>query len=130
MRVNKIASVATSALLLMSSMSTYAEPEKIIKVSTWGSPNHGINKVVWPTWGQWIEEATEGRVTLKVEYDLAPPHTQIDVVTDGIGDVTWIFHGLMDRVNLSLKNQYTRSVTLKVRRFASAVGLSRPWRKT
>ncbi|MGF1909447.1 TRAP transporter substrate-binding protein [Vibrio kasasachensis] len=93
MRLNKIAAITTSALLLMGSMSANAAPEKVIKVSTWGSPNHGINKVVWPTWGEWIEEATEGRVTLKVEYDLAPPHTQIDVVTDGIGDVTWIFHG-------------------------------------
>lgn len=93
MRINKIASIAASTLLLISSMSAHAEPEKIIKVSTWGSPNHGINSVIWPTWGQWIKEATEGRVGLKVEYDLAPPHTQIDVVTDGVGDVTWIFHG-------------------------------------
>ncbi|MFA0088630.1 TRAP transporter substrate-binding protein [Vibrio sp. E150_011] len=93
MRVNKVAAITTSALLLLSSFSAYAEPEKIIKISTWGSPNHGINKVVWPTWGKWIEEATDGRVGIKIEYDLAPPQTQIDVVTDGIGDATWIFHG-------------------------------------
>lgn len=93
MRVNKVAAITTTALLLMGSFSVHAEPEKVIKISTWGSPNHGINKVVWPTWGQWIEEATDGRVGIKIEYDLAPPQTQVDVVTDGIGDVTWIFHG-------------------------------------
>ncbi|GEM79684.1 TRAP transporter substrate-binding protein [Vibrio superstes] len=93
MRANKIAAVTTTALLLIGSFSAQAAPEKIIKISTWGSPNHGINKVVWPTWGAWIEEATDGRVGIKIEYDLAPPHTQIDVVTDGIGDATWIFHG-------------------------------------
>jgi TRAP-type C4-dicarboxylate transport system substrate-binding protein len=93
MRVTKVASFTTAALLFLNSFAANAEPEKIIKISTWGSPNHGINKTVWPTWGKWIEEATEGRVAVKVEYDLAPPHTQIDVVTDGIGDVTWIFHG-------------------------------------
>lgn len=93
MQVNRVTSIVFSALLLLSSIPASAEPEKILKVSTWGSPNHGINDVIWPTWGKWIETATEGRVSLKVEYDLAPPHTQIDVVTDGIADVTWIFHG-------------------------------------
>ncbi|WP_295890432.1 TRAP transporter substrate-binding protein [uncultured Vibrio sp.] len=92
MRVNKVAAL-TTALVLLGSFSAQAEPEKIIKISTWGSPNHGINKVIWPTWGEWVEEATDGRVGIKIEYDLAPPQTQIDVVTDGIGDVTWIFHG-------------------------------------
>lgn len=93
MRVTKVASMTTAALLMFSTYTVHAAPEKTIKISTWGSPNHGINKVVWPTWGEWVEEATEGRVTVKVEYDLAPPQTQIDVVTDGIGEVTWIYHG-------------------------------------
>lgn len=93
MLVNKIATITTSALILLSSFSAYAEPEKIIRISTWGSPNHGVNKVIWPTWGKWIEEATDGRVGIMVEYNLAPPQTQIDVVTDGISDVSWIFHG-------------------------------------
>lgn len=93
MQVNKVATITATALLALSAFSVQAAPEKIIKISTWGSPNHGINKVVWPTWGEWVEEATDGRVGIKIEYDLAPPQTQIDVVTDGIGDVTWIFHG-------------------------------------
>jgi len=93
MRANKITSIATSLMLLLGASSVYAAPEKIIKISSWGSANHGINKVVWPTWGKWIEEATDGRVGIKIEYDLSPPQSQIDVVTDGVGDVSWIFHG-------------------------------------
>ncbi|UJF24215.1 TRAP transporter substrate-binding protein [Suttonella sp. R2A3] len=65
----------------------------VLTVSTWGSPNHGINTTVWPEWGEAIEEATEGRVTLDVVYDLGPPQAQMDLVADGVGDVSWIFHG-------------------------------------
>ncbi|WP_375753644.1 TRAP transporter substrate-binding protein [Vibrio sp. HN007] len=90
---SKITRLASTGLLALAAMNANAAPEKVLKISSWASPNHGINKIVWPTWGEWIEEATEGRVTVKIEYDLAPPQTQIDVVTDGIGDVTWIFHG-------------------------------------
>jgi len=90
---SKISMVVSTGLLLLASASANAAPEKVLKISSWASPNHGINKVVWPTWGEWIKEATEGRVEVKIEYDLAPPQSQIDVVTDGIGDVTWIFHG-------------------------------------
>lgn len=67
--------------------------ETTLTVSSWASPKHGTNATVWPTWGQWIEKATEGRVKLNVVYDLAPPNSQMDAVADGVGDVTWLFHG-------------------------------------
>ncbi|MDX5435499.1 MAG: TRAP transporter substrate-binding protein [Halomonas sp.] len=66
-----------------------------ITVSTWGGPNHGINTIVWPTWKAWIEEATEGRVTVEVVHDMGPPAAQMEIVADGIADATWIFHGHM-----------------------------------
>lgn len=74
-------------------MSGQALADTTLTVSSWGSPKHGINTTVWPTWGQWIEKATDGRVKLEVVYDLAPPNSQMDVVADGVGDVTWLFHG-------------------------------------
>ncbi|MGY0398607.1 MAG: TRAP transporter substrate-binding protein [Ostreibacterium sp.] len=64
-----------------------------LTVSTWGSPKHGINTMLWPTWGEWIKEVTHGRVTLNVVYNLGPPNTQMDIVADGVGDVSWIFNG-------------------------------------
>lgn len=74
-------------------LSSQAFADTTITVSSWASPKHGVNSTVWPTWGQWVEEATEGRVKLNVVYDLAPPNSQMDTVADGIGDATWLFHG-------------------------------------
>ncbi|MGM0983117.1 MAG: TRAP transporter substrate-binding protein [Pseudomonadota bacterium] len=74
-------------------MSTSALAETTITVSTWAGPNHGINTIVWPTWKAWIEEATEGRVTVDVVHDLGPPDSQMAIVADGIADATWVFHG-------------------------------------
>lgn len=74
-------------------MSGYTLAQTQLTVSTWGSPKHGINTIVWPQWGQWVEQATEGRVTINVVYDLAPPNSQMDTVADGVGDVSWLFHG-------------------------------------
>ncbi|MAR73426.1 MULTISPECIES: TRAP transporter substrate-binding protein [unclassified Halomonas] len=66
-----------------------------LTVSSWGGPNHGINTIVWPTWKAWIEEATEGRVTLDVVHDMGPPAAQMALVADGVADASWIFHGHM-----------------------------------
>ncbi|MGF1681344.1 TRAP transporter substrate-binding protein [Photobacterium minamisatsumaniensis] len=93
MSVSKTALLLGATAMLSASWNVFAAPEKVIRISTWGSPNHGVNKIIWPTWGEWIEEATDGRVVVKIEYDLGPPQSQVDLVTDGIGEVSWIFHG-------------------------------------
>lgn len=79
--------------LAITTFSGQALAETTLTVSTWASPKHGINTMVWPTWGEWIETATEGRVKLNVVYDLAPPNSQMDAVADGVGDVSWVFNG-------------------------------------
>ncbi|MBB3190143.1 TRAP transporter substrate-binding protein [Halomonas cerina] len=91
-----------SARLIMGAMSVagmaFSLPtlaQTTINVSSWGGPNHGINTIVWPTWKAWIEEATEGRVTLQVTEDLGPPDAQMALVADGVADASWIFHGHM-----------------------------------
>lgn len=60
---------------------------------SWAPPTHHINADVLPTLGKWIQEATKGRVTFEIKYDLAPPPGQFDAVRDGVQDVAWIFHG-------------------------------------
>lgn len=72
-----------------------AQAQTKITVSTWGGPNHGMNTSVWPQWKSWVEEATQGRVTIEVLHDLGPPAAQMDLVTDGVADATWIFPGHM-----------------------------------
>lgn len=74
-----------------------AHAAKILNVSSWAPPTHMINSIVWPTWGKWIEDATEGRVKIKIEYNLASPLKQFGVVRDGIADASWIFHGYNTR---------------------------------
>ncbi len=93
---------AVSALLLGATLPASAA-DKVIRISSWASPNHGINSMVWPTWGKWVEEATDGRVTVKVEYNMGPPPAQADIVADGIGDVTW-FSTVSNRAGLNLPN--------------------------
>lgn len=66
---------------------TLQAAETTLRISSWASPNHGINAMVWPTWGQWVEEATDGRVDVKVEYNMGPPPAQADLVLDGVADV-------------------------------------------
>ncbi|RCV85673.1 TRAP transporter substrate-binding protein [Vreelandella rituensis] len=79
--------------LAAATLSTSALAQTTITVSTWAGPNHGINSMVWPTWKGWIEEATDGRVTVEVIHDLGPPDSQMEMVADGIADATWVFHG-------------------------------------
>ena len=62
-------------------------------IGSWAPPTHHINTDVMPTMGKWIQEATKGRVTFEIKYDLAPPPGQFDAVRDGVQDVGWIFHG-------------------------------------
>jgi TRAP-type C4-dicarboxylate transport system substrate-binding protein len=62
-------------------------------IGSWAPPTHHINTDVLPTWGKWVQEATNGRVTFEIKYNLAPPPGQFDATRDGVQDVAWIFHG-------------------------------------
>ena len=52
-----------------------------------------MNSEMWPTWGKWIEEATEGRVTIKLEYGMGHPKSMFDLVEDGVVDASFSYHG-------------------------------------
>lgn len=82
------------AALVMAAPAT-AQKQMVINVSTWGGPTHGVNTIVWPTWKQWIEEATDNRVTLNLIHDMGPPTAQMDLIADGVADVTWFFQGFV-----------------------------------
>jgi TRAP-type C4-dicarboxylate transport system substrate-binding protein len=62
-------------------------------IGSWVAPTHHINADVLPTWGKWVQEATKGRVTFEIKYNLATPPDQFNAVRDGIQDVAWFFHG-------------------------------------
>jgi TRAP-type C4-dicarboxylate transport system substrate-binding protein len=88
----KLSHYLLTALMVLSG-TAITRAETVITVSSWAPPTHAINAVVWPAWGKLIEDATEGRVTVKVEYNLGPPPAQMDLVRDGVADATWMFHG-------------------------------------
>lgn len=83
-------------LALASSVTLASGPamaEKVMRVGSWLPPKHTMNKDVLPTWGKWISEATEGRVSLKIEYPGGHPKALLDNVQDGVFDAGWTFHG-------------------------------------
>lgn len=89
----RILTIGAAAATALAATSGAALAETVIRVSSWAPPTHGINSQVWPSWGKCIADASGGKVTVKVEYGLAPPPQQFDVVRDGIADATWMFHG-------------------------------------
>lgn len=80
----------TAAALSLAGISGQAQ--ETMRISSWLEP-HAMNKVLFPAWIAAIEEATGGRVTGKIEFGMAPPPGQLDLITDGGADATWIFHG-------------------------------------
>lgn len=81
------------AFTLGMTLSGTAMSETVLRVGTWLPPTHAQNETVWPTWAKWVEEATEGRVTVKFEYGLGHPKTMFDLVEDGAVDASFSYHG-------------------------------------
>lgn len=80
--------------LIMASGIAVAETTTL-NVSTWLPPTHVQNSVVWPTWAEWVEDATEGRVKVNIEYTSSNPTQLFQMVEDGIADAAFSFHGFV-----------------------------------
>lgn len=93
--MKKLAIGATLALGSILSMSTALAKETTLNVSTWLPPTHVQNEVVWPTWAKWVEEATDGRIKVKIEYTSSNPAQLFQMVEDGVTDAAFSFHGFV-----------------------------------
>ena len=82
-----------ASLTLGMALSTSALAETPMRVASWLPPTHPQNAVVLDTWGKWIDEATEGRVKMVIEYGMGHPKTMFDLVEDGVVDASWSVHG-------------------------------------
>lgn len=86
-----------TAAILMATLgaiySSAASSQTVMRFASWMPPTHPVNEVVLPTWKKWIEEATDNRVTLAVEYNLGHPKTMFNLVEDGVADASWGYHG-------------------------------------
>ncbi|MEP4051266.1 MAG: C4-dicarboxylate ABC transporter substrate-binding protein, partial [Litorimonas sp.] len=88
----KLTTLAGTALLTTLCGLTAAHADEMV-ISSWLPPSHIMNEIIWPEFINRVETATEGRVTASVEYQLASPPAQADLVEDGGADAAWIFHG-------------------------------------
>ena len=88
----KLSALAVAAVTTLAT-ATSALAEKEMVISSWLPPSHIMNEIVWPEFISRIETATEDRVTGKIEYQLASPPSQADLIEDGGADAAWIFHG-------------------------------------
>ncbi len=82
--------LATALVTLLGANAALAEE---MVISSWLPPSHVMNEIIWPEFINRVEAATDGRVTATVEYQLASPPSQADLVEDGGADAAWIFHG-------------------------------------
>lgn len=85
--------IGATVTLAAALLTPQASAAKVMRVGSWLPPTHNMNAEVLPTWGKWIEQATEGRVTIKVEYPGGHPKAFLDSVQDGVFDAGWTFHG-------------------------------------
>ncbi|AMO54701.1 C4-dicarboxylate ABC transporter substrate-binding protein [Endozoicomonas montiporae] len=81
-----------AALALTAVTSTGQAATEMI-LATWLPASHPMNATVFPEWATQVEEATEGRVKVKLEYDLGHPKSYFDLVEDGVADAGWSVHG-------------------------------------
>ncbi len=84
-------SLAAASLALVGFSASAADHTLVI--SSWAPPSHGLNALQWPRFVELIEEATDGKVTAELKLGLAPPPAQMDLVQDGVADLSVIFHG-------------------------------------
>lgn len=92
---------ARSGLLLAAfaalvSLSTTASAKTRLLVNCFWPPQHYMCTKVLPTWGDWVKEATDGRVTIQIPpKSLAAPPEQWASVEKGIADAAPQFNGFV-----------------------------------
>ncbi|MFK4751599.1 MULTISPECIES: TRAP transporter substrate-binding protein [Oceanospirillaceae] len=89
--IKNMAAAGVAIAALVTSAVSHSATE--LRVGTWLPPTDNQNAIVWPTWAKWVEEATEGRVKVKLEYGLGHPKTMFQLVEDGVIDASFSYHG-------------------------------------
>lgn len=87
-----LVALAAGFLALSSAVAAAQEP-RVLRLSTWVPPGHEMNRSVFPTWARSVERATNGRVRVAMEHNLAAPDRQFDLVRTGRADIGYVFHG-------------------------------------
>ena len=87
---------ASAVLAAVLSMPSTAHAKTRVLTNCFWPPQHYMCTKVLPTWGKWVEEATEGRVTIQIPpKSLASPPEQWGSVEKGIADAAVQFNGFV-----------------------------------
>ena len=87
--------IVAIAIGLSGTASPARAAERLIVNCFW-PPQHSMCREILPTWGKWVEEATEGRVKISIPpKSLAGPPEQWASVEKGIADVAAQFNGFI-----------------------------------
>ena len=81
------------AALTLAAITSVSQAANEMILATWLPASHPMNATVFPEWAAKVEQATEGRVKVKLEYDLGHPKSYFDLVEDGVADASWSVHG-------------------------------------
>lgn len=91
--IKRVVLLAAGTAIATTTIFSAMAADVTLTISSWASPSHGMNAMMWPNLIKMMEEATDGRVSGKIKYKLGSPPAQFDLIQDGAADLTWIFHG-------------------------------------
>lgn len=92
----KFKTLAAASLLTAGMVgSSVVSASTTLIVGTWMPPTNAMNATALPTWAEWVEEATEGRVRVRIEHGLGNPANFYQMVEDGVMTAGWSFHGYL-----------------------------------
>ncbi len=89
----KIVNLLVSAALMTGLANMAVAADKVLTVASWLPPTHSVNAALWPKVKKELEARTDGRVSLSVEYNLAPPKGLLELVEYGGADISWTYNG-------------------------------------
>ena len=79
-------------ILAFAVLSGICQASEEMILATWLPASHPMNATAFPEWAAKVKKATEGRVTVKLEYDSGHPKSFFDLVEDGAVDASWSVH--------------------------------------
>ena len=90
--IKSISVLAGLTATALTTMIAAASADELV-LSSWLPPKHPIVTGVMQPWADQVEEATEGRVTVRIlPKPLGPPPAHYDLAADGVADITYGLH--------------------------------------
>ena len=91
----KIYQPVLALLTLFMLVTPISAAEKVMKIATWLPALHLQNSQVFAKYKEMVEQATDGRVSIQLEYGLGHPNAMYDLVEDGVVDASYTYNGYL-----------------------------------